>query len=368
MLDLSRIAPTRRQLAQGALACAAALATPAAFALADDVKADDAAVGETQTVTDMAGRELTLPLHPSKVMGAANPDGIIIYSVNPKLLTGWTFDLSDGAKKYLDADAAMLPKITSVSKWEDPNKEEILNMAPDFILVAVDLTNVDLSLYDNLTAEIDVPIVVIDAELSHLGDSYRFLATVLLDDAEQCEKLADFADKTFADVAATMEKVADNERMRVLYSTGKDGLQTCGDSNWNGQFVTPAGGINVCDTDQTSGFADVSMEQVLAWQPDVIISTASGDKVAIYGGEEWSDIAAVADDKIYAAPQEPFSWVDKPTGVNRIIGVKWANATLYPDAIDYELDEAVKEFYRLFYHYTLSDDEVAGLLDTQVKL
>ena len=321
----------------------------------------------TITIHDMAGREVTIPKQVKTVMGAANPDGIIIYSINPSLLTGWTFDLSDDAKKYLTQEAAALPKITSVSKWEDPNKEEILRMAPDVISVAVDLTNVDLSLYDDLTAEVGVPIVVVDAELAHLANTYRFLGEILGEQG-QCEKLAGFIDQTFDDVSATMEGVSDADRVRVLYSTGDAGTQTCGDSNWNGQFVTPAGGVNVCDTDQTSGFADVSMEQVLGWQPDVIISTATGDKSSIYSAQEWADVKAVQQDQVYAAPKYPFSWVDKPTGANRIIGVKWTNSILYPDKADYDIREAVSEFYDLFYHYELGDDEVDQLLDTHVEL
>lgn len=320
-----------------------------------------------QTITDMAGREVTIPTHPAKIMGAANPDGIMLYSINPELLSGWTFALSDSAKEYLDETAANLPKITSVSKWEDPNKEEILSMDPDFIFVTVDLDNVDLSLYDNLTAETGIPVVVGDAELESLDDTYRFLGSIL-DEEEQCTKLADYISTTFDDIDATLDGISDADKLRVLYSTGDVGTQTCGDSNWNGQFVTPAGGINVCDTDQTSGFADVSMEQILTWQPDVIISTTKGDLAALYGGEAWADVKAIQENRVYAAPQAPFSWVDKPTGVNRIIGVKWANSVLYPDQVGYDIATDVKEFYQLFYHYDLSDDQVSDLLDTEVAL
>jgi iron complex transport system substrate-binding protein len=319
----------------------------------------------SRTITDMAGRSVTIPMHPTKVMGAANPDGILIYSIDPSLLTGWTFDLNDGAKKYLTSDAAALPKNTSVSKWEDINEEEILNIDPDFILVTADLSNTDLSLYDQLTADTGIPVVVCDAQLSNLDQTYEFLGTIL-DQSDQCQKCADYVSKAFKNVDGTMDKVG-TSKLRVLYSTGKDGLQTCGDSNWNGQFVTPAGGINVCDTNQTSGFAQVSMEQVLGWQPDAIISTATGDKASIYGTTAWADLSAIKNHKVYAAPQAPFSWVDKPTGVNRIIGVEWANSVLYPSEVTYDIKAEVKEFYKTFYHYDLTDDETASLLNTQVS-
>lgn len=363
--------PAKTRTRAAAFAAAALLALACLFTATgcsgEQAKQDTPAEPTEQTIVDMAGRTVTIPTHPTKVMGAANPDGTIIYTIDPDLLTGWTFNLSDNAKKYLTADAAALPKITSVSKWEDPNKEEILSMDPDFIFVAVDLTNTDMSLYDNLTDETGVPVVVGDAQLDHLADTYRFLGTIL-DQSDQCEVLASFIDGTFDNVNATMAKVADSDKVRVFYSTGDGGIQTCGDSNWNGQFVTPAGGINVCDLNQTSGFANVSMEQVLAWQPDVIISTASGDKAATYSTAEWEEVKAVANGQVYAAPQAPFSWVDKPTGVNRIIGVEWTNSVLYPDKATYDLTSDVKKFYQLFYHYDLSDSEAAELLNTKVAL
>lgn len=363
--------PVKKRARFAAAVAAALLALAGMFAIAgcssEQSKQETPAEPTERTITDMAGRTVTIPTHPTKVMGAANPDGTIIYTIDPSLLTGWTFNLSDNAKKYLTAEAAALPKITSVSKWEDPNKEEILSMDPDFIFVAVDLTNTDMSLYDNLTEETGVPVVVGDAQFDHLADTYRFLG-IILDQTDRCNELAWFIDDTFGKVNDTMAQIPDADKVRVFYSTGEGGIQTCGDSNWNGQFVTPAGGINVCDLDQTSGFANVSMEQVLAWQPDVIISTASGDKAATYSTAEWEEVKAVADGQVYAAPQAPFSWVDKPTGVNRVIGVEWTNSVLYPDKVKYDLKSDVKQFYRLFYHYDLSDSEATELLNTEVAL
>ncbi len=319
------------------------------------------------TITDMAGRTVTIPTHPTRVMGAANPDGAIVYSIDPSLLVGWVGGVSDRAKPYLDAKTAALPAITSISKWEDPNEEELLSMDLDLVLVACDLNNTDYALYDDVTKNLGIPIVVIDADLNHWPDTYKFLATIFPDQAEQCLKCAEVAQAVIDDVAATMKKVGDN-KVAVLYSTGDEGLQTCGDSNWNGAFLTASGAFNVCDTDKTSGFSTVSIEQILNWKPEMIISTASGDKTEIYSAADWADLPAIINNQVYAAPQAPFSWVDKPTGINRIIGVIWSNSIVYPDYVTYDIAQHVKDFYSTFYHYDLTDAEVAELLDTHVDL
>ncbi|MBQ6452787.1 MAG: ABC transporter substrate-binding protein, partial [Coriobacteriales bacterium] len=154
----------------------------------------------TRTITDMAGREVTIPTHPTRVLGAANPDGMIIYSIDPNLMVGWVNGVSDRAKPYLTPEAAALPKVTSVSKWEDPNEEELLSLNLDFILVSVDLNNTDYSLYDKITADTGIPVVVIDAELNNWGTTYRFLANIFPDQAEQCYACAALAEEFTIDI------------------------------------------------------------------------------------------------------------------------------------------------------------------------
>ena len=65
--------------------------------------------------------------------------------------------------------------------------------------------------------------------------------------------------------------------------------------------------------------------------------------------------------KIFGVPKAPFSWIDRPPGPNRILGMRWLAAELYPDYFDYQLEEDVRSFYKLFYHTDLTDEQLAGL-------
>ncbi|MDD4715484.1 MAG: ABC transporter substrate-binding protein [Oscillospiraceae bacterium] len=324
------------------------------------------AQGAVRTITDMAGRTVQIPTNVTKVMGAANPDGMILYTIDPSLMVGWTAQPSKEAAAYLDAKAAALPKITSVSIWESPNKEEILKINPDFILAVVDIKNVDLSMYDKISKETGVPIVIADATLTNFDKTYEFLGDIL-NRKEQCGQLASYTKKLMQDISDTMKKIPDSDRISVYYASGKDGLSTSGDDNWNGEFVGLAGGKNVCDVQKKNGFAQISMEQVLKWNPSVIVQDLGGNASTVFSGNAWADIGAVKNHKIYSVPALPFNWVDKPTGVNRLIGIKWVNSILYPHVATYNMKSDLIEFYKLFYHYSLTEQEAASFLNTQLN-
>ena len=110
------------------------------------------------------------------------------------------------------------------------------------------------------------------------------------------------------------------------------------------------------------------MEQVIAWDPQYIIASVdngydgSGSYNTILNDSQWAVIRAVKDDHVYETPSVPQNWFDRPPSVNTIIGIKWVQNLLYPEYTDYDIKEEAKEFYSLFYHYDLTDEEADSLL------
>jgi iron complex transport system substrate-binding protein len=112
-----------------------------------------------------------------------------------------------------------------------------------------------------------------------------------------------------------------------------------------------------------SGKTQVSMEQVLSWNPEVILTTDPTFFANVYQNSTWSSVKAVQNKKVYLSPQSPFKWLDKPTGANMIIGIPWVAKILYPDKFkNLDLKGDVKEFYSEFYHYDLSDEGATKIL------
>lgn len=128
--------------------------------------------------------------------------------------------------------------------------------------------------------------------------------------------------------------------------------------------------LEIADLELGDGsHVSISLEQLLAWDPDVIIvnsepkSNLSGGSAAdaILNDPDFASLKAVQDGKVYGTPNAPFSWVDRPPGPNRIVGIRWLSGLIYPEYLNFDVDDAVREFFQLFYHVELTDEQLTEL-------
>ncbi|MBR1610970.1 MAG: ABC transporter substrate-binding protein, partial [Methanobrevibacter sp.] len=132
------------------------------------------------------------------------------------------------------------------------------------------------------------------------------------------------------------------------------------------------GGVNVADSlnqGNTTTSVQVSMEQVISWNPDLIITNDAEFYAKVYSDSNWGKLDAVKNKEVYLCPQSPFKWFDRPVGANMIIGVPWTAKVIYPDQYkDIDMVAATQEFYSNFYHIDLSNDDIKQmLLDSGLK-
>jgi iron complex transport system substrate-binding protein len=76
----------------------------------------------------------------------------------------------------------------------------------------------------------------------------------------------------------------------------------------------------------------------------------------------WAPVKAVQSGRIALAPHLPFGWVDLPPSVNRLIGLMWLGKTLYPDLFPEDLRALTRDFYRRYYHVTVSEAQIDRVL------
>jgi iron complex transport system substrate-binding protein len=98
--------------------------------------------------------------------------------------------------------------------------------------------------------------------------------------------------------------------------------------------------------------ANVSIEQVLLWNPDVIITIDQDFAATVLSDPTWAPVAAVRARRVHLSPKLPFGWVDFPPTVNRLIGLWWLGKILYPDLFPEDLRMLTREFYARYYHVT----------------
>ena len=327
----------------------------------------------TAMITDMAGRTVSVPSEIKTIMGKSPMGTILVYTLEPDKLAGWNYSLTEGEKAFIPAPYDTLPVLGGwFGKKSTAVPEEIVRISPDIIIDADFLTGDKIKADDLLQEQLGIPIVMVDGSgMDALPDVYRFLGT-LLGKGESAGEMADYCSRILDEASRVTASLPLENRVPVYYAEGADGLQTEPRGSVHTQLIPLCGGLNVVagrngEEVQNINMALVSLEQILLWNPRVILTPAEGggNDTFLSRAEElpgWNDVEAIREGRVYPIPQYPFGWFDRPPSVNRIVGVGWLSRLLHPDLFQSSIEEEVRAFYRLFYHLDLSGEEMAALL------
>jgi len=121
-------------------------------------------------------------------------------------------------------------------------------------------------------------------------------------------------------------------------------------------------GRDVAGAERQGGLAVVSIEQVLVWNPEIIVTIDQDFAANVMRDPQWAAVAAVRAGRVHLSPKLPFGWVDFPPSVNRLIGLWWLAKILYPAHFPEDMRARTRDFYTRFYHVTPSDADIARVL------
>lgn len=321
--------------------------------------------------TDDAGRTLEIPDSENlKKIYVTGPIGFIqIYTLDPGLLAGTPMKFSESELKYLDPVCRDMENLGGMQVGAELNKEAIMKSGAQIIfsLNTGKITDMTISDADELQEQLDIPVLVLDANMESIPSTYRKLGEIF-NMEKRADELAVYCEKILKEVPEKISSIPEAQRVSVYYAEKEDGLATESAASDHAAVLNMAGAKVVAEVESegAGGMSPVSLEQVLEWNPEVIISWGEqrgGAYNLIRTAPEWSTIKAVKDGKVYSMPNQPFSWIDRPPSVNRILGVQWAANLLYPDVYDIDIAEVTREFYSKFYHADLTDEQVQEILN-----
>jgi iron complex transport system substrate-binding protein len=106
----------------------------------------------------------------------------------------------------------------------------------------------------------------------------------------------------------------------------------------------------------------VSIEHVLAWDPDVVVTIDPQFARQAPHDAAWRTLRAVREGRLHLAPGLPFPWIDFPPSVNRLIGLSWLGHVLYPSQFPENPREEARAFYARFYHRAPDETQLDALL------
>lgn len=323
---------------------------------------------ETREITDMAGRKVTVPTAENieSVFSAGPVAAIFLYMIAPDKLLGWNYELNDVEKSIILDKYQDLPNF---GMGDAVNYEAVIAANPTIAINSGKINDAMVSDCDALSESLGIPVVAVDNELNNSAEAFRFMGE-LLGVEDHAEELAQYAEQVFTDINA-LSDIPEEKKVSVYFGNGEDSLETAPRGSQHAQILDAINAVNVADLELGDGSrVQISAEQLLAWDPDVIVvngepkADKSGSSAAedILSNPDYASLKAVQDQKVYGTPNAPFSWVDRPAGPNRLIGMRWFSALIYPEYIKCDINEEIHKFFDLFYHVDLSDEQLENVL------
>lgn len=250
------------------------------------------------TVTDMAGREITLDAPATKVVALTASDCEILAALGAE-------DTLVGRGEYCDYPESVL-EVPAVQSGADTNLEQIIALEPQVVVMA------KMAQTEEQVAALEkagIRVVVSDAQdIEGVYTAIRLIGALVGRNDEAEAMVADMQ-STFADIAAKSENTGKTVYFEV--SPLQWGLWTAGKGTFMDELATMCGLTNAFA--DVEGWAEISEEQVLERDPDYIVT------ISMYYGEGptpveeiksragWDALKAVQNDAIFNADSNEVS-------------------------------------------------------------
>lgn len=323
---------------------------------------------DTRVVTDAAGRKVALPAKVGRIYAAGPPAGVLAFAVAPDKLMGWNSPFRDAERPFVASRYADLPAYGRLTgRGNTANVEIVVKAKPDLIVDYGAIRDTYASLADRVQTQTGIPYLLLDGDFDRMVEVILQFGRIAGEET-RATALAQYARDTIADIAVRVAKIPATQRPRVYYGRGPQGLNTGLAGSINMESIEEVGARNVAAELGKGGLVQVSIEQVLRWNPDVIITTDPNFHALARAHPIWSAMPAVRAGRLHLSPALPFGWIDFPPSLNRLIGLRWLARVLYPDAFPEDLRPIVRDFYSRFYHQAPTAAQLEQLLNTSPSL
>lgn len=317
-------------------------------------------------IVDMMGRHVTVPNTIRRVYLPSPPGAYMMYALAPEMMSGVNMPLRGDEARFLAPSLRHLPALGNLGGGGGMvgNPEAILNSKPDLLII----WNVDRSPFDARTeatlSKIKIPYVVMYGyRLSEYPTAIRFLGRVI-GRQQRAEQLAADCERILRATAHAAQSVPPNRRPRVYYAENPNGLSTECSESFHTEPLQVLGDLDVhrCRTHNPMGMEQVSLEQVMLYAPDVILTHDRTFYAKVFHDPAWRQVKAVRAGRVYLIPNLPLNWFDRPPSFMRFLGVEWLANKLYPQAYPIDMAQETRRFYRRFLGITLSDRDLHEIL------
>ncbi len=326
------------------------------------------ASGETRTIIDHAGHEVTLPAELNRVVISGIlplPSVFVQFRGTAEEIVGMhPSSMAAAQNSYLvNVFPEILDADTSFVVNGTVNIEELMKLKPDVVFYNATTTE-EYELYEKAgipavgfsTTIADFDCVETYAKwIEQLGEIYG--------EQEEADAIIAEGRQVAEEIAAVTSQIPSEERPNAMiimhYANGS--MTVTGSNFFSEYWLDMAGANNVAAEIKSS--AEVNMEQVYEWNPDMIFITNFSPYLPedllnnAIEGDDWSNVKAVKEGKVYKFPLGMYRWF--PPASDTPLVLQWLAKTIHPELFeDLDMDAEIKEYYKKHYNVELNDEEL----------
>ena len=349
-------------------ACAAkpaeAAATPAPVATEAPAPTEEPAPATVQ-FTDSVGRVVELPADITKIAISGPLAQIVLFALCPDKLVGVASKWDATAEQYLATEYYNLPELGQLYGGKgELNLETLLASGAQVVIDVGEPKDSIVSDLDALQEQTGIPFVHITATASTMAEAYTKLGE-LLNMPEEAKTLSDYCAKVYA---RTLEIANSAQKVNLIYCLGDTGLNVIANGSYHAEILDLlANNVAVVDDPSSKGSGnEVDMEQILLWNPDVILFAPGSIYSTVGSDPAWQQVNAIKNGTYYEVPMGPYNWMGFPPSVQRYLGMMWMGQLLYPDTAQYDLYTEVATYFKLFYHSELTQAQYDALVANSI--
>ena len=336
--------------------------------------------GEVQTtaeekiVMDQAGTEVTIPGQVDSIVSG----GILPYFHTWYVATNSTKEIvAMHPNSYNAAENSMLAKLspdvlnasTDFVKNGETNIEELMKLNAD---VYFELSTNEKTIEQARTAGITtVGIKAIDAAAAEplaTFNSWLELTGQIANTTERADRFLEEGEKVQDEIKAKIKDLTPEQKPNALmiYQLSDQAITVSGKGFFGNQWLNATGANDVAEED-VQGRKDVNMEQVYSWNPEVIYLTnfTPIQPEDLYNntipGQDLSEVDAVKNKQVYKIPLGIYRWF--PPSGDAPLMLKWLAQHNQPDLFTYDMNEEIRTYYKDFYDYDLTDEDIHSILN-----
>ena len=276
------------------------------------------------TVTDQAGREVTIEKEPSSIVSGYYISSSLLIALGLKDKVVGIEAKADKRPIYKLA-APEMTELPNVGTAKEFNLETCATLSPDLVILPMKLKDAAQSLTD-----LGITVLLVNPESQDLlTEMINTIATATNTNSEAAKLLA-YIDSQKDMLTSALSGV---EPESVYLAGNSSFLSTAGPSMYQSSIIELAGGKNAADSITDTYWAEISYEQLLAWDPSYIIIASDAEYTVddVMNDPNLAECTAVKNSHVYAIPGDVEA-LDSPVPAGILASV-WLAGILHPDQV-----------------------------------